>query len=837
MKGTGRSRKSELEGGTKSSSGPAKAPGLTGWRLWLARLLLVLMAPLLCFGLLELGLHLFGFGYPTAFLLLETGQGRERFVQNNQFGWRFFGPDLARLPWPFVIARTPSPGTVRIFVLGESAAKGDPRPQCGLPRVLEAMLSLRYPGVRFEVVNAAMTAINSHAVLPIARDCARAGGDIWVIYMGNNEIVGPYGAGTVFGPQTPPLPVIRGALALGTTRSGQLLAAARQWLRKPPSESAEWGGMQMFLSQQVTASDPRVGRAYDHFARNLEDILRAGRRAGVGIVVSTVAVNLKDCAPFASAHRAGLSAVDRGNWERAFKLGIKAQEAGRCDEASAQFRAAAQLDDRFAELRFRQGQCALALGLTNEAQRHFSAARDLDTLRFRCDSRFNDLIRQAGTNRDSERIMLAEAERTFAAHGPAGMPGEDLFYEHVHLTYEGNYLLARTIGEQIARLLPEQVTARGAGQSWPSMADCTRRLGRSDWDQLAAWKGILPRLNNPPFTGQLNHLAQMQRAQAALAQLAAAAQPAGLSEAQRFCQEALAATPDDPWLYNQLASLKQAAGDLAGATVASRRQLELLPSDAEGWSQLGKLLARQRQFESACEAFQHAIRLDPQDVVSLDAQAQCLVALGKRAEALRQLQQVLALKPRLGWVWLHLGQLLEVMGRKTEAEDCFQKALANPGRNASGIVELAGFCQSRGWFAAAVENYTNALKLEPSNAELHVGAGQNLAALGRLAEATRYSGEAVRLAPEFAEARLLHGVVLGQRDLLAEATRQFREALRLKPELLDARVNLGLALLKQGHSAEALEQFEAALRQNPSEQRALKYAQSLRANVGAKPPP
>jgi tetratricopeptide (TPR) repeat protein len=797
-------------------------------------MLLVVVPPLLFFGLLELGLRLFGFGYPTAFLLPETRDGLERFVQNNQFGWRFFGPQLARLPWPFAIARTPSPGTVRIFVLGESAAKGDPRPQCGLPRLLEAMLSLRYPGVRFELVNAAMTAINSHAVLPIACDCAAAGGDIWVIYMGNNEVVGPFGAGTVFGPQTPPLTVIRSALALGTTRSGQLLAAARQRLQKASPEGSEWGGMQMFLGQQVASDDPRAGKAYRHFERNLADILRAGRRHGVGIVVSTVAVNLKDCAPFASAHRRGLSAPDRANWDQFYQLGIKAQEAGRYQEASTRFQDAARLDERFAELRFRQGQCALALGQTNQAQRHFQAARDLDTLRFRCDSRLNDLIRQAAAHREPERILLADAERAFPEHSPAGLPGEDLFYEHVHLTYEGNYLLARTIAERVERLLPERVTARRVNQVWPSAADCARRLGRSDWDQLVAWKSILPRLNNPPFTGQSDHQAQMKRAQAALTQLAAATQPAGLSEAQRICQEALAATPDDPWLYGELASLKQAAGDQVGAIAAARRQMALLPSDPEGWSQLGKLLARQRQLEEACEAFQRAIQLDPQDVVALDGQAECLVALGKRAEALREFRRVLALRPRLGWVWLHLGQLLEAMGRKPEADDCFEKALANPGRNASALVELAGFCQSRGWFASAAENYTNALNLEPSNAQLYVGAGQNLAALRRYAEAARYSGEAVRLAPGFAEAHLLQGVVLGQQDRLVEATEHFRQALQLRPELLDARVNLGLALMNQGHAAEALEQFEAVLRQSPSEPRALKYAQDLRGRVGAR---
>ena len=47
-----------------------------------------------------------------------------------------------------------------------------------------------------------MTGINSHVILPLARDCEEARADVWVIYMGNNEVVGPFGAGTVFGSQT-----------------------------------------------------------------------------------------------------------------------------------------------------------------------------------------------------------------------------------------------------------------------------------------------------------------------------------------------------------------------------------------------------------------------------------------------------------------------------------------------------------------------------------------------------------------------------------------------------------------------------------------------------------
>ena len=124
------------------------------------------------------------------------------------------------------------PGTYRIFILGESAAMGDPEPAFGAGRYLEALLHERFPRAKFEVINVAMTAINSHAILPIARDCARQAGDLWIVYMGNNEMVGPFGAATVFGTQAPPWPFVRLNLAIQQLRLGQLLAAAGQNLKK-----------------------------------------------------------------------------------------------------------------------------------------------------------------------------------------------------------------------------------------------------------------------------------------------------------------------------------------------------------------------------------------------------------------------------------------------------------------------------------------------------------------------------------------------------------------------------------------------------------------------------
>src|SRR5262249_11801475 len=150
---------------------------------------------------------------------------------------------MARVPAPLCLTQPKPPTTLRICVFGESAAFGDPQPRYGLPRMLQAMLQLRYPGVTFEVVNAAMTGINSHAVLPIARDCGPADADLWVVYMGNNEVVGPFGAGTVFSPQVPPLPLIHAGLALKATRMGEELESLREKFQKPSPEKSEWGGM------------------------------------------------------------------------------------------------------------------------------------------------------------------------------------------------------------------------------------------------------------------------------------------------------------------------------------------------------------------------------------------------------------------------------------------------------------------------------------------------------------------------------------------------------------------------------------------------------------------
>src|SRR5580700_3852593 len=89
------------------------APRLHGWKLWTFRLLTVAGAPVLFFLLLEAALRLAGFGYATSFLLPSSHNDQKTFTQNNQFGWRFFGRQMARLPAAFSIPKAKPPRTVR----------------------------------------------------------------------------------------------------------------------------------------------------------------------------------------------------------------------------------------------------------------------------------------------------------------------------------------------------------------------------------------------------------------------------------------------------------------------------------------------------------------------------------------------------------------------------------------------------------------------------------------------------------------------------------------------------------------------------------------------------
>ncbi|HMD15263.1 MAG TPA: tetratricopeptide repeat protein [Terriglobales bacterium] len=479
-----------------------------GWHFWAPRVATSIFLPLLLLGITEGALRLFGVGFPTDLTIPCTVQGRPASCYNLFFPAPFFPPGMIKTPQVYEIPAEKPRGTFRIFVLGESAAMGDPDPAYGFSRYLEVMLRERFPSMKFEVVNTGSVAINSHVLLPIAEGLAGQRPDLFIIYSGNNEVVGPYGPGTALTSSAMSLPVIRASIFAHSTRIGQLLT-------KVGTQKREWGGMEMFLDKQVPARSPLMKHVYENFESNLRDTIAIARRSGARVIVATIATNLKDCAPFASLHREDLGQDALRSWSALVQQGSDFESGRSYADALKTYLSAAAIDDQYAELEFRIARCLWMLGDYGAAREHFSRARDLDTLRFRADSKINDINRSVASS--SSGAELVDAEEIFAKQSPNAIVGSELVYEHVHMTPEGNYLLARAMFAQIASKLPAETGQApslqhgDAPSDVPSQAECEQLLAFTSHDGLRITREMLQRLQKPPFTNQLNHSDQVLR--------------------------------------------------------------------------------------------------------------------------------------------------------------------------------------------------------------------------------------------------------------------------------------------------------------------------------------
>jgi Flp pilus assembly protein TadD len=437
----------------------------------------------------------------------------------------------------------------------------------------------------------------------------------------------------------------------------------------------------------------------------------------------------------------------------------------------------------------------------------------------------NEIIRETTARSGA---TLADAETVLAEQSANGIPGDEFFYEHVHPTWEGNYLIAHALAKRVAGLLPALVTNHvAASKSWPTKAECAQALGFTDRDRHAALTTILGRLQDPPFTHQLNHAAQLARLATELERLGPALQPTGLATVLAAVEAAAGQSPDDATLQEHLSEVRGLDGDIDGAIRAARRVTELLPLSHTSWSLLGSALAQSGRDNDAASALAAALRLDADNVGTLNNLARLHVRMGHTNDALNEFRRVIKLQPRFGLAHLGLGQILEQQGHIPEAEQHYRLAMQNRIYRSEELATLARFCLNKDWFQGAVTNLQDALKLDPGNASFHTDLARALTNLGRTVEANSHLAKAAQLDPSRLQSIYLRGLELGRAGKAAEAAVQFHEVVRLQPDLVEGRLNLGLALAQQGLNREALEQFQEALRLSPTNQMAAEQVRML----------
>ena len=658
-----------------------------GRRLFYRIVSLIVLPALLLAGA-EGVLLLVGSGHPAGFVQRSKAGGEHTAYSNPFFTWKYFGPVKARESTPFAL-RLPKPeNTCRVFVLGGSAAQGDPDPSFSLARLLAVMLERQYPGVNFEIVNAGITAINSHVVYEVARSCVDLDPDALVVYLGNNEVVGPYGAGSTLAPLAGNLRLIRLGLAVQRTRLGQLLASVVSAAGGIPSENDnEWGGMEEFLGTQVRHDDPGLETTYRHFRSNLNDVARLSRGSETPLVLCTVGVNLRNTAPFASLHRRGLAGDALAEWRRAFSDGVALQGAGRFLEAADRFCAALEIDDEYAELWFRLAQCRWEMGDFAAARQAFSRSRDLDTLRFRADSTINMIIREVAASA-GEGVRLLDVAEHFAALAPDGVPGGEFLYEHVHLSFNGAYVVARALVDELRPALPSWVQERRApGSSLPTDMECAARLVFTGLSQHEIGLQILDRMRRPPFVNQPGHEARYAAFEEQIAPLEAFTRPPRLEGVLDHYERIIEDQPADWILHYSLASaLVRYAKRPDLAEDHYREVTRRVPTFGRGHAFLGDTLLAQGKAQEAAESYRRALTFHP------------------------------VTSP----LWIGLGAALAQDGERDEACGCYGRAAdVDPGNGLAHLLRgeclldlVTGDGRSR---SRAIEHLRRAVELDPEN--------------------------------------------------------------------------------------------------------------------------
>ena len=650
-----RTRRARTDAGDGRRAHPANQPGaetavatLSARRRWLYRAVIV-ASPWLFFLALELALRLVGYGVPLTFALRRPVAGETRYLSNPRFTWLFFDPNAARLVPPFSLALHKPVNTCRLFVFGSSAAQGDPEPGFGMARMIEVLLSEQYPGVDFEVINAATAAINSHVVYRMAREAVGLEPDLFVVYTGNNEVIGPYGPGTSLTAREPNLAILRASLALKQTRLGQLLDAgmrrAAVLLGRGQARDA-WRGMEMFIERQVRESDPALERTYRYYEQNLTDLCRVAHRAGVPVVLSTIAVNLRSCAPFGSLHAETITKDARLRWDQLFQEGVRSQSEQRWADAAIRFEQASEIDAGYAELPYRWAQCEWNLGHFDKASRLFLRARDSDTLRFRADTRIDEIVRRVAANEAQRGVRLADAEKAIETQALNALPGDEEFLDHVHFTFAGNYRASAALLERVRESLPAWVRARDSGRPILGQEDCARQLVFTELDRYMVAETMLKRLARPPFTGQMNHAEQLARFSREMETLRAHGESGAVAAALREYAGALAAAHPHWSIRERYAAIQRRVGNAAVAEHEWRALADRFPQYPAYALQLARSLRESGKYTEAEASLRAMTAYQPESSLTLAELAKVTLLQGRTREAVAHARQAVVLDPQ-----------------------------------------------------------------------------------------------------------------------------------------------------------------------------------------------
>lgn len=396
--------------------------------------LIAVLLPFVLLFLVEVSLRTFDYGktYP----LFVDVPGQPGMIQpNDEVIKRFFAlPEMAPAVSPdtHYFPRIKGPETFRIVVQGGSTAAGFPYGRWGsLSGMLQQRFKRLFPERDIEVINTAMSSVNSYTLMDFTDEIIAIEPDIVLVYAGHNEYLGVLGVGSALAAKGG-----RGAtllhLKLKSLKLYQLLEATyyRVFGNKPDPQDSRTLMAKVAREKDIPIGSALYQAGVEQFEGNMTILLEAYRRADIPVVIGNLVSNEKDLIPFSAIE--AIDGKEQATWEQL----TQAQRKARISELSAQVEGEGA---KQASMQFELGTLLLIEGDAQKALSHFQQARDLDTLRFRAPGQFNAVIRTLSEN---EGVFLADVDTRIRTDTQDGIIGEKHMLEHLHPTARGYFLLA-----------------------------------------------------------------------------------------------------------------------------------------------------------------------------------------------------------------------------------------------------------------------------------------------------------------------------------------------------------------------------------------------------------
>ncbi|PRX53817.1 hypothetical protein [Flagellimonas meridianipacifica] len=441
-------RKSEKKGNSSLHIGKKKA------------LLFKVLAVVLVFTffmILEVALRFSGYG--TDYPLFVSDEMEATWVKMNpEIAKKYFGNSgNATVGFQELFKEDKDSETFRIFVLGASTAVGYPyRKNGSFHRWLQFALNTSYPNQKIEIINLALTAVNSYTLLDFTKQLIDYEPDALLIYAGHNEYYGALGVGRSntlvqnprwvnIGIQLKQLRLIQLAESIVDN-----IAHTTAGKKKDRATLME----KMAEDRKIVYESKKYKKGIYQFNYNFERIAQLTQKAGIPVFLSSLVSNEKGLKPFI------------GN--------------GTNEETSA---------NHYFEL----ADEAYQKGNVKETKKNYILAKEYDQLRFRAPEAINDKIEELSLR--FSHIYFVDTQCRFESVSDNGIIGNALLWEHVHPKLEGYSLVAHSFYEEIlaSRLVDSKYRY---ALSW---SDLKQQMPITEVDEIAGKYEMLQLKEGWPF--------------------------------------------------------------------------------------------------------------------------------------------------------------------------------------------------------------------------------------------------------------------------------------------------------------------------------------------------